>query len=195
MQVFQGFQRDPHRRTTRPASKDRDAVEDSTRARHSWRPGKAWSSSLGLARTTLPHPKWATQRGHHPGREKELTLGYSDRHLGVRGSTEGNGRCTPFSRGHSPLQRQPHRLRSAWGVRNSSWGSPHCDPQITSDSTGNSTAPDAGTNLPGWTLDRGRGRGIYYAIPRWSYPHKKLEVCYLTRARGSRNTGGVRVNV
>ncbi len=34
-------QRDPHRETTRPASKDRDAVEDSTRARHSRRPGKA----------------------------------------------------------------------------------------------------------------------------------------------------------
>ncbi len=31
-------------------------------------------------------------------------------------------------------------------MRNLSWGSPHCDPQITSDSTGPSAAPGAGTN-------------------------------------------------
>ncbi len=34
-------QRDLHRETTRLASKDRDALEDSTRALHSQRPGKA----------------------------------------------------------------------------------------------------------------------------------------------------------
>ncbi len=37
--------------------------------------------------------------------ERELALRCSDRHLVVRGSTEGNGRCTPFCRGPSPLQR------------------------------------------------------------------------------------------
>ncbi len=56
-------QRDLHRETTRPASKNQDAVEDSTRAPHARPPGKA---SLGLAQTTLPHPKGATQRERAP---------------------------------------------------------------------------------------------------------------------------------
>ncbi len=94
--------------------------------------------------------RYHTRRGQRsrvviPG-ERELTLRCSDRHLVIRGSTEGNGWCTPLCRGPSPFQRHPHRLRSAWGVRNSSWGSPHRNPQITSDSTGCSGTPGAGTN-------------------------------------------------
>ncbi len=94
--------------------------------------------------------RYHTRRGQRsrvviPG-ERELTLRCSDRHLVVGGSTEGNGWCTPLCRGPSPFQRQPHRLRSAWGVRDSSWGSPDRNPQITSDSTGCSGAPDAGTH-------------------------------------------------
>ncbi len=55
--------------------------------------------------------------------------------------TEGNGWGTPLSRGPSPNQRYPRRLRSAWGVRTSTWGSPYRNPQITSDSTGCCAAP------------------------------------------------------
>ncbi len=75
-----------------------------------------------------------------PG-ERGLALRCSDRHLVIRGGTEGNGWGTPLSRGPSPNQRYPRRLRSAWGVRTSTWGSPHRNPQITSDSTGCCAAP------------------------------------------------------
>ncbi len=53
----------------------------------------------------------------------------------IRGSTEGNGWSTPLCRGPSQIHRQPRRLRSAWRVRNSTWGSPRRNPQIISDST------------------------------------------------------------
>ncbi len=146
-------QRDPHRETTRPASKDRDAVEDSTRARHSRRPRESMPSSLGLARTTLPHPKGATQPSRHP-EKRELTLRCSDRHLVVRGSTEGTG-VYPALQRSQPVQRQPHRLRSAWGVRDSSWGSPDRNPQITSDS------PDAAApRVPGRTRIAAEAEGL-----------------------------------
>ncbi len=78
--------------------------------------------------------------------ESERALRCSDRHLVVRGSTEGNGWSTPLCKGPSPIQRHPRRLQSAWRVRNSTWGSPHRNPQITSDSTGRTAALGAGTN-------------------------------------------------
>ncbi len=89
--------------------------------------------------------RYHTRRGQRsrvviPG-ERGLALRCSDRHLVIRGGTEGNGWGTPLSRGPSPNQRYPRRLRSAWGVRTSTWGSPHRNPQITSDSTGCCAAP------------------------------------------------------
>ncbi len=93
-------QRDPHRETTHPASKDRDAVDffffphepdilagPGKHSCHLW----VW---LGQ--------RYHTRRGQRsrviiPG-ERALALRCSDRHLVVRGSTEGNGRCTPFCR-------------------------------------------------------------------------------------------------
>ncbi len=94
--------------------------------------------------------RYHTRRGQRsrvviPG-ERGLALRCSDRHLVIRGGTEGNGWGTPLSRGPSPNQRYPRRLPSAWGVRNSTWGSPHRNPQITSDSTGCCAAPCARTN-------------------------------------------------
>ncbi len=138
-----------------------------TRARHSRRPGKH-SRHLWVWLGQRYH----TRRGQRsrvviPG-ERELALRCSDRHLVVRGSTEGNRRCTPFCRGPSPLQRQPHRLRSAWGVRNSSW-------EALTVTLNHLSAPP---RVPGRTLNRGRGRGTppcltqrsLYATPRWSCP-------------------------
>ncbi len=89
--------------------------------------------------------RYHTRRGQRsrvviPG-ERGLALRCSDRHLVIRGGTEGNGWGTPLSRGPSPNQRYPRRLRSTWGVRTSTWGSPHRNPQITSDSTGCCAAP------------------------------------------------------
>ncbi len=94
---------------------------------------------------TIPGRRYHTRRGQRsrvviPG-ERGLALRCSDRHLVIRGGTEGNGWGTPLSRGPSPNQRYPRRLRSAWGVRTSTWGSPHRNPQITSDSTGCCAAP------------------------------------------------------
>ncbi len=94
--------------------------------------------------------RYHTRRGQRsrviiPG-ERGLALRCSDRHPVIRGSAEGNGWGTPLSRGPSPNQRYHRRLRSAWGVRNSTWGSPHRNPQITSDSTGCCAAPCARAN-------------------------------------------------
>ncbi len=75
-----------------------------------------------------------------------IALRCSDRHLVIRGSTEGNGWSSPLCRVSSPIQRHPRQLRSAWGVRNSTWGSPHRNPQITSDSTRCCAALCARTN-------------------------------------------------
>ncbi len=129
---------------------------------HFW---KEWHRRGALKTSATPHPRnhssnlegsvWLGQRYHTrrgqrsrvviPG-ERGLALRCSDRHLVIRGGTEGNGWGTPLSRGPSPNQRYPRRLRSAWGVRNSTWGSPHRNPQITSDSTGCSAAPCARAN-------------------------------------------------
>ncbi len=80
-----------------------------------------------------------------PG-ERELALWCSDRHPVIRGSKEGNGWSTLLCRGPSPIHRHPRRLRSAWRVRNSTWGSPRRNPQITSDSTGCCAAQGARMN-------------------------------------------------
>ncbi len=78
------------------------------------------------------------------------------------------------SRGSSALCWQLHRLRSAWGVRNSTWGSPHRDPQISSDSTRRSTALSAGTNAGSWQRDSAIFNiVVFYATPRWSSPYKE----------------------
>ncbi len=126
--------------------------------------------------------RYHTRRGQRsrvviPG-ERGLALRCSDRHLVIRGGTEGNGWGTPLSRGPSPNQRYPRRLRSAWGVRTSTWGSPHRNPQITSDSTRMLCRPvlcqdERQIAAEAEGLRHVWHSGVYCATPRWSCPHMK----------------------
>ncbi len=94
----------------------------------------------------IPHePDILGGLGKH-SRHLWVWLGQRYHILSSEGAPKETRGAPPSSRGPSTLLRQLHRLQSAWGVSSSTWGSPHRDPQITSDSTGCSATPGAGMN-------------------------------------------------
>ncbi len=103
--------------------------------------------------------RYHTRRGQRsrvviPG-ERGLALRCSDRHLVIRGGTEGNGWGTPLSRGPSPNQRYP----AGCGVPEG-WETPLVE-ALTVILRSPLTPPDAVPPrlVPGRMPDRGGGRG------------------------------------
>ncbi len=105
--------------------------------------------------------RYHTRRGQRsrvviPG-ERGLALRCSDRQSGhqVEAPKENGVGYPTQQRPQSEPTVPPPPLRSAWGVRTSTWGSPHRNPQTPR------TPPDACPPrfVPGRTPDRGRGRG------------------------------------
>ncbi len=117
--------------------------------------------------------RYHTRRGQRsriiiPG-GREHAFRCSDRHLVVREHRR-KWVVNPVLHRSMPVSTATPRLGwSAWGVRNSSWGSPHHYPQIVSDYNGLGSAPGCRDErrITAWA------EGVFCATPRWSCPKKR----------------------